>query len=193
MVLIATTTSAANPKILVWGDSLSAGYGIDQSAAWPSLLAKRLSKEGYRYEVVNASISGETTAGGLSRLPAALDRHKPTIIIIELGANDGLRGQPLALMRNNLAAMIRAAQASRANVLLLGMRLPPNFGPAYTQKFQATFSELATQHKVGLVPFFLEQIAARRELFQADTIHPTAEAQDLILQTIWPGLKPMLK
>lgn len=190
--MVSTAHSAA-PKILVWGDSLSAGYGIDQAAAWPSLLAKRLSKEGYRHEVVNASISGETTAGGLARLPAALERHQPAIVIIELGANDGLRGQPLSLMRENLSAMIRAAQSSRAKVLLLGMRLPPNFGPAYTQKFQASFTELAAQHKTAIVPFFLEQIAARQELFQADTIHPTAEAQSLILQTIWPGLKPLLK
>lgn len=185
-------TSIAAP-ILVWGDSLSAGYGIDQAASWPSLLAQRLGREGYRYQVINASISGETTAGGLARLPEALMRYKPGIVIIELGANDGLRGQPLKLMQENLASMIVAAKNARAQVLLLGMRLPPNFGPAYAKKFQDSFAELAVTHKTSLVPFFLEKIVARTELFQADTIHPTAEAQPMILDTIWPSLKPLLK
>lgn len=189
-LLIPALAQAA--PILVWGDSLSAGFGIPQETAWPSLLRQKLSREGYRYAVVNASISGETTAGGLARLPEALARHKPEIVIIELGANDGLRGQPLVLMRNNLASMIKAAQATKARVLLLGMRLPPNLGPAYTQKFHASFGELARDYKTRLVPFFLEAVAPRRELFQADTIHPVAEAQQLILDTVWVELKPLL-
>lgn len=187
-----SSASLAAP-ILVWGDSLSAGYGIEQSASWPSLLAQRLSREGYRQEVVNASISGETTAGGVARLPEALARYKPAIVVIELGANDGLRGQPLNLMQQNLDRMITAAKAAGAKVLLLGMRLPPNFGPSYTQKFQNSFSELASTHKTALVPFFLERVATRPELFQADTIHPTAAAQPIILDTVWPALKPLLR
>ena len=189
-LLIPALAQAA--PILVWGDSLSAGYGIPQETAWPSLLRQKLSREGYRYEDDNATNSGETTAGGLARLPDALTRHKPEIVIIELGANDGLRGQSLVLMRNNLASMIKAAQATKAKVLLLGMRLPPNLGPAYTQKFHANFGELASDYKTRLVPFFLEAVAPRHELFQADTIHPVAEAQPLILDTVWVELKPLL-
>lgn len=179
--------------ILVWGDSLSAGYGLPQGSAWPTLLEQRLQREGYRYQLVNASISGETTAGGLARLPEALGRHKPAVLIIELGANDGLRGQPLAQMKENLAKMITSAQAVHAKVLLLGMHLPPNLGPVYTQKFQATYSELASEYKTGLVPFFLEKVAAQPEMFQADNLHPIAQAQPIILDTIWAGVKPLLK
>lgn len=179
--------------ILVWGDSLSAGYGLPQGSAWPTLLEQRLQREGYRYQVVNASISGETTAGGLARLPEALGRHKPALLIIELGANDGLRGQALSQMKENLAKMITSAQATHAKVLLLGMRLPPNLGPVYTQKFQSTYRELASEYKTSLIPFFLEKIAAQPDMFQADSIHPIAQAQPIILDTIWAGVKPLLK
>jgi acyl-CoA thioesterase I len=184
--------AAPHPTILVWGDSLSAGYGIDQASAWPTLLGQKLAREGYRYEVANASISGETTAGGRSRLAAALTQYRPAVVIIELGANDGLRGLSLKAMRDNLGAMISASQGAGAKVLLVGMRMPPNFGPAYTQKFQATFSDLSSEMKIGLVPFLMEGFAQRRELFQADSVHPIAEAQPLIVANIWPALKPLI-
>ncbi|MFT3736530.1 MAG: arylesterase [Rhodocyclaceae bacterium] len=175
------------------GDSLSAGYGIDQQKAWPKLLGDKLQREGYRHTVHNASISGETTAGGRARFAAELARTKPDVVILELGANDGLRGLSLKAMNDNLDAMITAARASKARVLLLGMRMPPNLGQAYTQKFHASFAELAKTHKTALVPFMLDGIATRRDLIQADGLHPTAEAQPMILDIVWPALKPLLK
>ncbi|PLK48832.1 arylesterase [Uliginosibacterium sp. TH139] len=190
---ICSIQNALAANILVWGDSLSAGYGIAQEQAWPQLLSRKLATEGYRHTVINASLSGETSAGGLSRLPAALTRDKPSIIIIELGANDGLRGLPVPAMRKNLDAMIRSAQASGARVMLIGMRMPPNFGPVYTQKFQQTYSELAQQYKTALLPFMMEGFAERSELFQGDNLHPTAEAQPLILANVWSALKPLLR
>lgn len=177
----------------MWGDSLSAGYGIAQDAAWPTLLQKKLKSEGYRHAVSNASISGETTAGGLSRLPEALARVKPSIVIIELGANDGLRGLPINSMQANLERMIGLAGKAGARVLLIGMQMPPNFGPVYTQKFQQTYRDLASQYKTALVPFMMEGFAGRAAMFQGDNLHPTAEAQPLILANVWPALKPLLK
>lgn len=185
--------AAQAESILVWGDSLSAGYGLPLDKAWPSLLAQKLSTEGYRHAVSNASISGETTAGGLARLPEALARSKPSVVVIELGANDGLRGLPVKAMRHNLDAMIRLATAAGARVLLVGMRMPPNFGPIYTQKFQQTYADLAAEHHIGLVPFMMEGFADRPELFQADNLHPTADAQPRILANLWPALRPLLK
>jgi len=179
-------------SVLVWGDSLSAGYGIAQEKAWPTLLGKKLISEGYRHSVSNASISGETSAGGLARLPAALARTKPAVVVIELGANDGLRGLPIKAMRANLGAMIRLVTKAGARVVLVGMRMPPNFGPVYTQKFQQTYADLAAEHKTALVPFMMEGFADKEELFQADNLHPTAEAQPLVLANIWPVLKPLL-
>jgi acyl-CoA thioesterase I len=179
--------------ILVWGDSLSAGYGLQPKQDWPTLLQTRLEREGFRHSVVNASVSGETTAGGRSRLPAALERHKPDYIILELGANDGLRGLKPDLMEENLAAMIELARRQGARVLLVGMRLPPNYGPAYTRRFQQAYAELADQYKVPLVPFLLDGFADRRELFQSDGIHPTAEAQPLIVETVWKQLASLIK
>ena len=181
--------SAANATgILVWGDSLSAGYGIKASESWPALLQSRLEKLGLDATVVNASISGETSAGGRSRLPAALARHKPAVVVIALGANDGLRGLPLKMMGDNLTAMIDASREAGAKVVLVGMRLPPNYGPAYTTKFQNTFDEVAAASKVPLVPFLLEGIATEPALFQADGIHPVAEAQFNLLDNVWPAL-----
>lgn len=174
------------------GDSLSAGYGIRPEHAWPSLLAKRLAEKRLDYSVANLSISGETTAGGRSRLDPALVEHKPAVVIIALGANDGLRGLALAQMRDNLNAMIDAAQAAGARVLLAGIRLPPNYGP-YAQEFHQSFGEISRQQKVSLLAFLLEPIAARRAYFQADNLHPTAEAQALILDHLWPTLAPLLK
>jgi acyl-CoA thioesterase I len=191
MLISIQNVSAAT--LLIWGDSLSAAYGIDQQTAWPKLLEQKLQAEGYRYQVVNASISGETSAGGLTRLPISLAEHKPAIVIIELGANDGLRGLPTSALRNNLDKMIQKAQSSGAKVLLIGMRMPPNFGLRYTEKFQEIFSSLASTRKTALLPFMMEGFAQRSDLFQADGLHPTTSAQPLILQNIWPVLQPLLK
>lgn len=178
--------------ILVLGDSLSAAYQIDPARGWVNLLAERLRNESSDYRVINASISGDTSHGGLSRLPAALQRHQPDIVILELGANDGLRGLPLKDLRQNLAQMIQLAQAAGARVLLLGMKLPPNYGPAYTQGFAAIYQSLAEEYGTGLVPFLLQDIALQRDLMQADNLHPTSEAQPLIVDTVWPQLTRLL-
>jgi len=174
------------------GDSLSAGYGIRLDQAWPSLLAKRLAEKRFDYSVANLSISGETTAGGRSRLGPALKQYHPAIVVIALGANDGLRGLALVQMRDNLNTMIQAARAAGARVLLAGVCLPPNYGP-YALEFHASFGEIARQQKVALLDFLLEPIAARQEFFQADNLHPTADAQPLILEHLWPSLMPLLK
>ncbi len=179
--------------LLVFGDSLSAGYGIDASAGWVSLLEKRLRAEGYGYRVVNASVSGETTTGGLSRLPRALATHKPALVILELGANDGLRGLPLATSRANLEQMLRACKVAGVPVLLLGMKIPPNYGPRYTTGFERLFRDLAKIYRVPLLPFFLEGVALNPALIQPDGLHPTAAAQPRLLKNIWPGLAPLLR
>ncbi len=187
-----TATAAAAGTLLVFGDSLSAGYGIRQEAAWPSLLQKRLAEKRVDYSVVNASISGETTAGGRSRIAEAIGRQRPSIVIIALGANDGLRGLPVPAMKENLTAMIRAARTAKARVVLVGMRLPPNYGP-YADEFHNAYAELARSEKVALVPFLLDGIADQPRLFQSDTIHPTAEAQPKLLDNVWVALAPLLK
>jgi acyl-CoA thioesterase I len=179
--------------ILVFGDSLSAGYGLRADQAWPALLQQRLKDQGFRHTVVNASASGETTAGGRTRLPAALSQHTPAIVVIELGANDGLRGLPLSPMQENLIEMTRSAQKAGAKVVLVGMRLPPNYGPAYTEKFQSSFSTVAKNEGAALVPFLFEGLALSPELFQADGLHPTAAAQARLLDNVWPAVKPLLK
>jgi len=177
----------------VFGDSLSAAYGIASARSWVALLEEKLKREQIDYSVVNASISGETSAGGRARIDAALARLAPAVVIVELGANDGLRGLPLAQMRDNLAAIVERAQKSRARVLLVGMRVPPNYGDEYAERFSRTFADLAKRYKTALVPFMLEGFAEKPELFQADRIHPTAEAQPLVLERIWPALAPLLK
>ena len=179
--------------IMVFGDSLSAAYGIPQDSGWVALLQQRLTQHRPPYQVVNASISGETTRGGLSRINQALASHRPAIVILELGANDGLRGLSLDATRDNLSAIIQACRKQQAQVLLVGMRLPPNYGPDYAGKFQALYPQLARRFKVKLVPFMLEGIADKRELFQADGFHPTAAAQLFIMEQIWKYLQPMLK
>ena len=191
LALAASTTWAAR-NILVFGDSLSAGYGIPQDAAWPSLLAKRLEQNRLDYSVTNASISGETTSGGRTRLAAALDKAQPAVVVIALGANDGLRGLPVKTMRDNLAAMAEAAQKKDARVLIVGQRLPPNYGP-YATQFHEAFAAVAKERKTALVDFLLDGVATRPELFQADNLHPTAEAQPMLLDTVWQGLAPLLK
>ncbi|HTT40731.1 MAG TPA: arylesterase [Burkholderiales bacterium] len=178
--------------ILVLGDSLSAGYGLPQGKGWADLLQQRLTREGYPYRVVNASISGDTTLDGRNRLAGALARERPAIVVLELGANDGLRGQSIAEMRANLAHIIRASRGQGAKTLLVGMRLPPNYGPGYTNKFQQAFLEVSRDAQVPLVPFLLDGFADKRELFQADGIHPRVEAQGLILDNVWKRLQPML-
>jgi acyl-CoA thioesterase-1 len=184
--------AAEPPTIMVFGDSLSAGYGLPRGKGWVDLLQERLQREQYPYRVVNASVSGETTLGGRNRLAAALARHRPRIVILELGANDALRGQSLDAMRDNLVAMVRECRAARAEVLLVGMRIPPNYGPAYTGNFQASFAAVADKTRSPLVDFLLAGFADRRERFQADGIHPDIEAQSFMLDNVWKKLQPML-
>jgi len=191
-LLFSATPAIAAKTILVMGDSLSAGYGIRPEQAWPSLLGARLVEKRLDYSVANLSISGETTAGGRTRLGPALKTYQPAVVVIALGANDGLRGLPLAQMRDNLNAMIEASRAIGAKVLLAGMRLPPNYGP-YADGFHDSFVDIAKARKAPLIDFLLEPVAARPQLFQADNLHPLAEAQPLILDHVWPALAPLLK
>lgn len=192
--LLTVAHAAVNkPTILVLGDSLSASYGIAQNAGWVSLLQQRLDQRDYPYRVINASISGETTSGALSRAGRALDAHRPSIVVIELGGNDGLRGLPLKQIRANLAALIEASLAHDAQVLLVGMKLPPNYGPAYTEKFHQIYVDLARQYRVPLLPFLLEDVAQQARLMQSDGIHPRAEAQSIVLESVWRTLQPMLQ
>jgi acyl-CoA thioesterase-1 len=186
------TSYAATPNILVFGDSISAAYGMRVEEGWVSLLQKKLTAQGYGYHVVNASVSGETTDGGRARLARALDVHQPAIVILELGGNDGLRGLPLADVRSNLEAMISAAVHGNARVLLLGMRIPPNYGATYTEKFHAIYNELAQKYRLPFVPFLLDKVALEPEFIQQDGLHPNVQAQSLLLDTVWPTLRPML-
>jgi acyl-CoA thioesterase-1 len=192
-LLYSVAASAAQQRILVFGDSLSAGFGIAVSQSWPALLGQRLQANGSRLTVTNASISGETTAGGRARFAAAMTQFKPAIVILALGANDGLRGLPVAAMQDNLDFMVAQARKQGARVLLVGMRLPPNYGPKYTQEFDAAFRDLAKRQKVPLLPFLLEPIALDQNAFLADGLHPTAAAQAKILDHVWNALRPLLK
>jgi len=192
LTLLFGAQAQAAPTILVLGDSLSAAYGLPLERGWVSLLQQRLLAEKSPYHVINASISGETTSGGLYRIDALLASYKPKIVIIELGANDGLRGLALDATQANLDTLIRRARKNHAQVLLIGMRLPPNYGPAYTEKFYRLFETLALKHHIQRVPFLLAAIADKRTYFQADGLHPTAAAQPLLLDTVWPVLKRLL-
>jgi acyl-CoA thioesterase-1 len=187
----AATSFAAT--ILVFGDSLLAGYGLPRKQGWVHLLEQRLRAEKFDYKVVNASISGETTLGGRNRIDAALKAHRPTVVILELGANDGLRGASPEAIRGNLEAISDACRRAKARVLLVGIRLPPNYGMAYTEKFQEVFNAVSRSRKLPLVPFLLDGFPLDLELFQADGIHPTAAAQPLMLDTVWKELRPLLK
>lgn len=184
--------AGATAKILVLGDSLSAAYGITRQQGWVALLQQRLHALGLDYEVINASITGDTTRGGLSRLPATLEREAPAVLIIALGGNDGLRGFAPQQTAENLREMIRQGRATGASVLLLGIKLPANYGKAFGEKFHRIFLDLAQDEEVALVPFFLEGVAETRELMQADGIHPGAAAQPRILDNVWSGLVPLL-
>ena len=192
LVLPAKVAMAAEQRILVYGDSLSAGFGIAVRESWPALLGQRLKAQGSVFVVANASISGETTAGGRARFAAALGQFKPAVVILALGANDGLRGLPVPAMRENLQAMARLAKQAGARVLLVGMRLPPNYGPQYTQDFDAAYRDIAKAEKLALLPFLLEPIALERDAYQADGLHPTAAAQPKILDHVWGALKPLV-
>ena len=187
-----TSAHSASKTLLVLGDSLSAEYGLARGTGWVPLLEKRLKTEKLDASIVNASISGDTTSGGRARIGPLLDKHKPDVVVLELGANDALRGLPLAATEDNLRAMIASAQKIGARVLLVGMQIPPNYGGDYTRKFASVFPKLASESKVALVPFFLAPLLERPDLFQSDRLHPTAEAQPLLLESIWPRLQPLL-
>lgn len=194
--LVATASAAATasaPQILVVGDSLSAGHGIGKEQSWPALLAKRLQDEGYPHGVVNISISGETSSGGLSRLDPALQQHRPAIVVIALGANDGLRGLPLDLAKQNLARIIAVAKGRKTKVLLVGMELPPNYGPDYTAEFRQMYIDLAREHDAALLPFLLAPISDDRANFLDDNLHPTAEAQPKLRDHVLKALRPLLR
>ncbi|CRM41779.1 MULTISPECIES: arylesterase [Pseudomonas] len=192
LALMCMAQNAAAGTVLIVGDSISAGFGLDTRKGWVALLEQRLKQEGFDDKVVNASISGDTSAGGLARLPAALAAHKPDVVVIELGGNDGLRGQPPAQLKQNLASMIQASQDSGAKVLLLGMQIPPNYGKRYVDAFARVFGEVAEEKKVALVPFFLEGVGGHSDLMQADGLHPAVAAQGKLLENVWPTLKPLL-
>jgi len=193
LLVFAAAAKASERSILVLGDSLSAAYGIAEARGWVALLREQLRRERLDYIVVNSSISGETTAGGLARVADALQKHRPAIVVVELGGNDGLRGLPVKQIRANLAAIVMQSQDAGARVLLVGMRMPPNYGPDYTESYEKMFGEVAKRYRTGLVPFFLEGIAGDRDLMQPDGIHPTEKAQPLLMQRIRKGLAPLLK
>jgi acyl-CoA thioesterase-1 len=194
LVLAAFTMNAysASKTIVVLGDSLSAEYGLARGEGWVNLLQKKLETEKISATIVNASISGETTSGGATRLQALLDKHQPAVVVIELGANDALRGLSLTATQQNLRTMVAAAQKAKARVLLVGMQIPPNYGTDYTRQFAALYPKIAKETKSALVPFMLQGVADKASLFQADRIHPSAEAHPIILNNIWPQLKPLL-
>jgi acyl-CoA thioesterase-1 len=195
-VLGATTAravAAVSPTILVLGDSLSAGYGLRLEQGWVALLQERLRSQGYGHHVVNASVSGETTGGALARLPRALATHHPAVVIVELGGNDGLRGLAVEDIRRNLESIITSSQRTGARILLVGMRIPPNYGPDYTNGFQQVFADLARKYRLAFVPFLLADVALDDRLMQADGIHPNAAAQPRLLERVWPPLQSLLK
>jgi acyl-CoA thioesterase-1 len=193
-MLAASASAYSAPKtVLVVGDSLSAEYGLVRGSGWVALLEKKLKSEKIDAAIVNASISGETTSGGLTRLPALLAQHKPEMVVIELGANDGLRGLPVASAEANLRSMVTLAQKNRARVLLVGMRLPPNYGRAYTDKFSGMYKQVATELKAPLVPFMLEGVAQEPYMLQPDRLHPLATAHPIILANIWPTFSALIK
>jgi len=193
LLLFVYTTPLQASTLLVVGDSLSAAYGLPQNQGWVSLLEQELEQRDSRLRVVNASVSGETSSGGLSRLPRLLEDYQPKLVLLELGANDGLRGTPLRIMEQNLRQMIELSQAANAQVLLIGIRLPPNYGPQYTERFYQIYPKLAQEYGLPLVPFLLENVATDYRLMQRDGLHPNADAQPIVLQTVWKQLGPLLQ
>jgi acyl-CoA thioesterase-1 len=194
LLFIALQNAVASDRtILVFGDSLSAAYGIRPEQGWVVLLTQRIKGQGYGYDIINASVSGETTSGGLQRLPRALELHKPAIVVLELGGNDGLRGLPLNTARDNLAQMVRLVQQSGAQLLLVGIRIPPNYGPRYTKEFAGMYPALAKEYHVPLVPFLLQDVALDPARMQEDGVHPNASGEPQALDNLWPYLKPLLK
>lgn len=187
-----TLPANACGTLLVFGDSLSAGYGLETGQGWVDLLQQRLQEGEHPCTVINASISGDTSAGGLARLSPALEQHRPDILLLELGANDGLRGLSLSAMKSNLTSIIKQAKGGGAKVLLIGMQMPPNYGPRYTERFHTIYTELADEQQVPLVPFLMERVALEPSLMQPDNFHPNTEAQPLLLETVWPHLQPLL-
>lgn len=185
--------SAQRSTVMILGDSISAAYGIQRKTGWVALLKKRLSALSAPISVINASVSGETTGGGLARLRQALDAHDPAVVVIELGGNDGLRGYPIERIRENLNRIVALAKIDSRQVLLIGMQIPPNYGPRYTRAFTGMFAEIAEAHEIALVPFFLQEVALTPELMQRDGIHPTADAQTILLDTMWPYLEGLLR
>ena len=183
----------SGPAIIVLGDSLSAAYGMEINQSWPSLLQERLKENGYAYRVFNSSITGDTTQGGLARLPRLLGKHEPGIVILELGGNDGLRGLPIEVTDQNLSSMIEQSQSAGATVILAEMRIPPNYGRIYTEKFNSMYTTLTAQYDISMLPFLLQDIALEPGLMQADGIHPTARAQPVILEKVWSILQPFLQ
>jgi acyl-CoA thioesterase-1 len=192
-LLASGAAHADDPAIIVLGDSLSSGYGLNGAASWVTLLDRRLSDEGYEYDVVNASIAGDTSAGGLSRLPRLLEVHEPELVVIEMGGNDGLRGQPVGNLRTNLEKMIELVKASGAAVLLTGIQIPPNYGPLYTSQFADLYPLLAEQHEIPLVEFLMDGVALNDHLMQSDRIHPNADGQPLMLDNVWRVLSGLLR
>ncbi|AHL33006.1 esterase [Pseudomonas brassicacearum] len=192
LALMCMAQNAAAGTVLIVGDSISAAFGLDTRQGWVALLEQRLKAEGFDDKVINASISGDTSSGGQARLPALLAAHKPDLVILELGGNDGLRGQPPTQLQQNLAVMIDSSRASGAKVLLLGMQLPPNYGRRYTDAFARVYSTLAEEKKVPLVPFFLKDIGGVPGMMQGDGLHPSVAAQGKLLENVWPTLKPLL-
>jgi len=193
LLMVSLPSHSATKTLLVLGDSLSAEYGLPRGSGWVSLLDKQLRAEKFSAAVINASISGETTAGGKTRLPALLEQHKPSIVIVELGGNDGLRGLSLAATQSSLREIISVSSAAGAQVLLLGMRVPPNYGVDYAKRFAAMYQGLGREKSVHLVPFFLQGLEDTEQFFQSDRIHPNQRAQALLLDNVWPALKPLLK
>ena len=187
------TAGARPPVILVLGDSLSAAYGLAVDKGWVNLLQQRITQSDYPHLVVNASVSGDTTASGLTRIRPALKKHQPDVVIVELGGNDGLRAQPVPMIKNNLEKIIEESRSTGANVIIAGMRLPPNYGPTYVNQFEEIYPALAQQYESVLIPFFMAGVATRTELMQPDGVHPTAAAQQVLLDNVWPYLEPLLE
>lgn len=189
--LLALPALAQN--ILLVGDSISAAYGLEIEQGWVRMLEQRLAERKQPYTVINASVSGDTTAGGLARLPALLEQHEPALVLIELGGNDGLRALPIDYLQQNLSAMVQLAQQAGAKVILLGMRIPPNYGPRYTDAFERVFGDVADEHSVPLVPFLLEGVGGVDGMIQSDGVHPTAAAQSILLDNVWPKISQWLR